>query len=318
MRSVASLPEYTTVVAQTFSAQFYAAATRAGEVAIWRIGDMTGREAATPFFKFKPQGSIHSLVCTERYLLTGGTGEVLAWSWEDLARKSANLEWSLIVPGGVREVNSMIVKSQAGTAGHLLLACGDCNIYMVDMETRRILQTLSGHTGYVHCIADSESVSLISGGEEGALKMWDIRSSQPEVHTLLPHKEAELARPTHGQFISAVAASGDWVACGGGPAPSLWNLGSRSLSCRLPGGPGPVHAVLFLQDHVLVGGQGHSLHQANFSGELVYEAPVQSSCVYSLATRTDPDLLAAAGASARIDVLATSLDQKHPPLLFPV
>ena len=37
MRSVASLPEYSTVVAQTFShcGEFYAAAARRGEVAIW-------------------------------------------------------------------------------------------------------------------------------------------------------------------------------------------------------------------------------------------------------------------------------------------
>jgi hypothetical protein len=42
MRSVASLPEYTTVVGQAFSpcGQFYAAATRTGDVAIWRTGQV--------------------------------------------------------------------------------------------------------------------------------------------------------------------------------------------------------------------------------------------------------------------------------------
>ena len=48
------------------------------------------------------------------------------------------------------------------------------------------------------------------------------RSSQPETHTLLPHKEAELTRPAHGKFVAAVAVSGDILACAGGPAPSLW------------------------------------------------------------------------------------------------
>ncbi len=69
MRGVLSLPEYTTVLGQTFSScsRFYAAATRAGDLAIWRTGDMTGsEEVAAPLFKFRPQCSIRSLAATDR------------------------------------------------------------------------------------------------------------------------------------------------------------------------------------------------------------------------------------------------------------
>jgi hypothetical protein len=52
--------------------------------------------------------------------------------------------------------------------------------------------------------------------------LYFFRLGQPETHTLLPHKEAELARPAHGKFIAAISVSGDWMACAGGPAPSLW------------------------------------------------------------------------------------------------
>jgi hypothetical protein len=43
MRGVLSLPEYTTVLGQTFSicSRFFAAATRAGDLAIWRTGQVS-------------------------------------------------------------------------------------------------------------------------------------------------------------------------------------------------------------------------------------------------------------------------------------
>ena len=37
--------------------------------------------------------------------------------------------------------------SQGGTAGHLAVGCGDTNLYILDLETRRVLSTLAGHTG---------------------------------------------------------------------------------------------------------------------------------------------------------------------------
>ena len=59
------------------------------------------------------------------------------------------------------------------------------------------------------------------------------------------------------------------------------------------------------------------LPQANLGGELVREAGVRSSCVYSLAAGRDPDLLVAAGASAWMDLLHPSLQHSHPALQFP-
>lgn len=323
MRSVSNLPEYTTVVGQVFSCgQFYAAATRAGEVAVWRTGDLVSDEPARPLIKFKAAAGLHSLATTERYLLTGGYGEVLAWDWASLARKSASHSWSFSMPAGQLggEVNAMVLESEGSTAGHLVLGCGDNNLHVVDLETRRTLRTLTGHTGYVHCVASVDRGTLVSGGEEGALKIWDTRSSQPESHTLLPHQEADLARPDRGRFVSGVAASGDLVACVGGPAPSLWQLSSRSLSCRLPsGGDGPEHAVLLLADHVVLGGQGPALHQANLRGEALPEAALSSSCTYSLLAGThQPNLIVAAGATNRIAVLPQSLDQTYATLHFPL
>jgi hypothetical protein len=44
-------------------------------------------------------------------------GEVLAWDWEDLARKTDSLEWSLNLPAGPScEINSMVVERQEGNS----------------------------------------------------------------------------------------------------------------------------------------------------------------------------------------------------------
>jgi hypothetical protein len=40
------------------------------------------------------------------------------------------------------------------------------------------------------------------------------------------------------------------------------SMSSHSLVSRMAGGPGPDHAVLLQQDQALLGGQGHTLHQA--------------------------------------------------------
>ena len=40
-----------------------------------------------------------------------------------------------------------VIYSQGGTAGHLAVGCGDTNLYILDLETRRVLSTLAGHTG---------------------------------------------------------------------------------------------------------------------------------------------------------------------------
>ena len=45
-------------------------------------------------------------------------------------------------------------------------------------ETREQTHRLVGHTDYVHCtaVADgSGGVNIVSGGEDGAVKLWDLR-----------------------------------------------------------------------------------------------------------------------------------------------
>ena len=59
-----------------------------------------------------------------------------------------------------------------------MLGCGDSAIYVYDMETRDQVSRLTGHTDYVHSVDwtdGSAGVSIVSGGEDGAVKLWDTR-----------------------------------------------------------------------------------------------------------------------------------------------
>ncbi len=40
-------------------------------------------------------------------------------------------------------------------------------------------------SGYVHCVAGSEPATLLSGGEDGAIKLWDTRSTHSLYHLQL-------------------------------------------------------------------------------------------------------------------------------------
>ena len=91
----------------------------------------------------------------------------------------------------------MVIVKEGGTEGRLVLGMGDNNVYVFDLETREVVQVLSGHTGYVHCescgMGEGER-TVVSAGEDGTVRLWDIRQGEA-VHTLSPGEKAELARP---------------------------------------------------------------------------------------------------------------------------
>jgi len=141
MPSVATLPEYSTVLAQVFSpdGQLYAAGTAAGDLAVWRTSVLAGRGERRHLVKWRPhagsaQGDVHSLAATDTFLLTGGRGQVVAWRWDEVEGGPGEPAWAIQVPGR-GEVTSMLVTA-GGTGGRLVIATGDNNLYTVDLETR--------------------------------------------------------------------------------------------------------------------------------------------------------------------------------------
>ncbi len=91
------------------------------------------------------------------------------------------------------------------------------------------------------------SRTLLSGAEDGFVKLWDPRAAAPCVWSVCP------AAPSPGtpRWVGAVAVDGDahWMACGGGAALTLWHLPSRALFATLPA-TAPTQAMAMHRDGV--------------------------------------------------------------------
>ena len=165
---------------------------------------------------------------------------------------------------GRGEVNSMATCGE----DRLVVGMGDNHVYLMDVETRAMIHVFSGHTNYVHSVDTCDNI-IASGGEDGSVRLWDMKLKE-SVHEMKPKDKSDLARPKLGGHVSSVAVSGDWLACGGGPAPALWHLKSLTMASSLPPSNNNelVKVVKFHDDTVMVAGTGRVLYQANISGEL--------------------------------------------------
>jgi len=334
MPSVATLPEYTTVFCQTYSlcGEYLAAGSGEGVVSVWKVPHLlarTGNQEAEQrkhwlSWPAHKDTAVYSMASTADFLVTGGVGEILAWSWADINKRKVEPSWSISVrgEGGRCEINWMVVSKLGGTDGHLVVAGGDNNVHMFDLETRAEVKILSGHADYVHSVdcntGEDGGPNIASAGEDGTVRLWDPRRNKAEVHCLTPSNETSLSRPKLGKYVAAVALSSDWLACGGGPRLALWHLRSLAPAALLPPDDSAVGFVGFNDDSVIIGGQCPVMYQANYSGEITAEVGTTSSCLYSVAWQHNPRILTCAGSSAVIDVCAPNFNYRDHTLAFPV
>ncbi|KAK2491028.1 hypothetical protein MC885_019678 [Smutsia gigantea] len=252
-------------------------------------------------------GPVYSMVSTDRHLLSAGDGEVKAWLWAEILKKGCKELWrcqppyrtSLEVP----EINALLLVPKENS---LILAGGDCQLHTMDLETGTFTRALRGHTDYIHCLALRErSPEVLSGGEDGAVRLWDLRTAK-EVQTIEVYKHEECSRPHNGRWIGCLATDSDWMVCGGGPALTLWHLRSSTPTTIFPM-RAPQKRVTFYQDLILSAGQGRCVNQWQLSGELKAQVPGSSPGLLSLSLNQQPaapecKVLTAAGNSCRVDV----------------
>uniref|UniRef100_A0AAQ5YQP3 THO complex subunit 6 homolog n=1 Tax=Amphiprion ocellaris TaxID=80972 RepID=A0AAQ5YQP3_AMPOC len=230
------------VFSQSFSpcGRFLAAGNNYGEIAVFSLSAALSPDATAanqkPVLTFTAhEGPVFSLLSTDVHLLSAGNGEISAWSWNELTKKNVKPLWtkrpnyksSLEIP----EINSMIINPRDNS---LVVGGGDNNIHIMDLEHGVFKNVLQGHSDYIHCVSvrDREA-EILSGGEDGAVRMWDSRSSQC-VHCIEVYKYESCARPQFGKWISCLTTDSDWMLCGGGPSLSLWHLRSLSPTSIFP------------------------------------------------------------------------------------
>lgn len=56
----------------------------------------------------------------------------------------------------------------------LFAGCGDSQIHEWDLNAMRCVRSFAGHADYVHCVALRENGQLVSGSEDGTVKLWGM------------------------------------------------------------------------------------------------------------------------------------------------
>uniref|UniRef100_A0A673NL43 THO complex subunit 6 homolog n=1 Tax=Sinocyclocheilus rhinocerous TaxID=307959 RepID=A0A673NL43_9TELE len=271
------------VFSQSFSpcGRFLAAGNNYGEIAVFSLSAALSPDASEgsqkPILNFTAHdGPVFTLLSTDTHLLSAGNGEISAWSWAELIKKDN----SLIVGGG------------------------DNNIHIMDMETGIFKSVLKGHTDYIHCLCFKEREGeILSGGEDGAVRIWDSRTNRP-VHCIEVFRYEECARPQFGKWISCLATDSDWMLCGGGPSLSLWHLRSMSPTSVFPL-PGCQREAVFHQDLIMSVGEGPYVSHCLHGGTVKAQIPCTPSSLNTLALNlknTEHRVMTVGGSSHQIDV----------------
>uniref|UniRef100_A0A7N6BSK9 THO complex 6 n=1 Tax=Anabas testudineus TaxID=64144 RepID=A0A7N6BSK9_ANATE len=294
------------VFSQSFSpcGRFLAAGNNYGEIAIFSLSAALSPDATNlsqkPVLLFTAhEGPIFSLLSTDCHLLSAGNGEISAWSWTELIKKV-----QITVKDNFFFFFSGQQKHLFEPDNSLVVGGGDNNIHIMDLEHGAFKSVLHGHSDYIHCITVREREGeILSGGEDGAVRIWDSRTGQ-SVHCIEVYKYEDCARPQYGKWISCVTTDSDWMLCGGGPSLSLWHLRSLSPTSVFPL-TGCQRQAAFYQDMILAVGEGPFVSHCLLGGEVKAEIPCTPQSLNTLQLNTNSTehrVLTVGGSSDHIDV----------------
>ncbi|KAE8744757.1 hypothetical protein FOCC_FOCC008573 [Frankliniella occidentalis] len=319
---------YNTVLSQVFSpcGNFLAASNTYGDIAVYSLNNVTNPSEVSkssngiqhPSHHIRPLegGNICSLTSTPKFLIAGGIGEIKGQTWDSVTGgKKEKPRFKVLIPAQRERSEQTDVNSlQYNSADERLCAgCGDNNIYIFNLESGKLIRTLSGHTGFIHSINLSEN-QLVSASEDGTVRLWDMRQTAA-TNIIKPFENPRLNRPELGKWVGAAALSDDWLLlCGGGPRLSVWHLRSMEVTTVFPMKDlKGVHVAKFHEDRVFAGGAGPHFYQFSLNGQVYGQIPTSASTVYSAELQETPQrILSIAGSSPYIDICTTFnyLDQK--------
>ncbi|TQM64261.1 AAA family ATPase [Humibacillus xanthopallidus] len=254
------------------------------------------------------EGALSGAAATSDLIALSSDGRV-AVTW---GRSAPLVRWDLV--GGRAASSEQVsgVTSLALSSDALMTAVGKADGTIEVRPAPEIstpLTTLTGHVGAVRAIVLLAPDRLVSAGDDGSIRLWDLTVGR-EVRRLLGH----------GTAVLSIAATPDGLRVLSGAQDGsvhVWDLGKHPLAVSTPAPPrhtAAVTAVAVGDDGtvaVSVGADGSVLRWDLLAGRGVGATPERSS-PGELAVRTpgDADLLALA---ARLDEQAprSSVDATH-------
>jgi len=247
-----------------------------------------------------------------KHLLSAGEGGVIRlWDWDKLVNLSSEQQiltkvspkLELQQEGSIFEINGLWVDNQ--TPGLIYSACGDNNAYCWNLDTGTCVGTFRGHTDYIHCITQRPSGHVVTGSEDGTVRLWDARSYKI-VNKIEPFS---FEKSSH-KWISCMAIdkSDNWLVCGGGSRSLVvWHLPAMTATAFMPTSGTP-QALTFTPDDTLVSvGNEQYVYHWEKSGKLIKRVASNSRSLFSVAVNLPVEnrVLAVSGTSPLVDVFTT-------------
>ncbi|XP_057658684.1 THO complex subunit 6 homolog [Diorhabda carinulata] len=303
---------YSTILSQTISPceKYLVVGDIYGTLSIFHLSKITNCETILTKEDLKPRYRItvkegfqvNSLLTTQHYLVVGIVGEIYGYNWKSIRNTHPQADWIISIPNQKDAFKNADINVIRGLQNkHIFIGCGDNNIYVYDLESRKLLKTLSCHTDYIHCLSDI-GADFISGSEDGVVNIWDTRTYKV-IHSIKPHLDDKVGRPAIGKWIGAVSCNDDYVLCGGGPRLSLWHYRFLTNSTVFPINDKGIHVAEIRNEKILAGGRSRLFYQMSFVGDIVAEIPVSPVTVYSAVYKEEPNkILSLAGSSSKIDI----------------
>jgi len=259
-------------------------------------------------------------------LLSGADEEICGWRWADVLAAGGPVCPSPVLRlenprtalrrgalGQLSETSALGVDAAAGT---LYSAAGNGDAYAWDLSTQKRVATFAGVGEPLHTLAlCATRRTLVTGGEDGAVRLWDVRTAQCG-HVVTPATLADTNATAGGGgggvggWCGSVAVddSETWLVAGWGDAflCSL-DLNTRACVACMPTAAAPTAAAFEPGSdyHIISIGAESGLYHWTLTGELETRGTCSSSSALGLAigkTANGTTPIAVGGAAGTVDI----------------
>ena len=279
-------------------------------------------------------------------LLSGADEEICGWKWDAILKAGSTMPAAVLrlenprtalrrgALGQLSETSALAVDASGGV---LYSAAGNGDAYAWDLTTQSMVSTFSGVGEPLHCLTlCSKRKQLVTGGEEGAVRLWDVRSAKCE-HVVTPttlaasstaSSGAKAGGGTVGGGGGAAATTGGgvggWCGCVGVDDDETWlvagwsdgflcslDLNTRAVVACMPTAAAPLAAAFEPGSdfHVVSIGAESGLYHWRLTGELETRATCSSPTALGLAIsgkvggkESGQQVIAVGGSAGTVDV----------------